>query len=344
MNGNSDIGSGGIIAGGSWCVDHVKIIDAYPSLDSLGLILGTSRSNGGGPYNLLKDLAIMGAAFPLYGVGLLGNDEDGRFILDDCGAHGIDTRFMRTSDDHPTSYTEVMSEKASGRRSFFHHKGSNSFLGENHFDFEAVNAGLFHLAYINLLELLDEIGEGGETGAARVLRRARAAGLRTSVDLVSFPREDFAAIVRPSLPQVDILFLNELEASWLTGLDLAGDGPIDLVKARDALEMIQGMGVKKQVILHFPDAATALDEAGGFLIQGSVKVPAGAIAGAAGAGDAFAAGFLFGTHEGWETERCLELGVCVAASCLHDATTSGSIRPLAECLGLGEKLGYRSVE
>jgi len=307
------------------------------------LILGTSRSNGGGPYNLLKDLAIMGAAFPLYGVGLLGNDEDGRFILDDCRTYGIDTRFMRKSDNHPTSYTDVMTEEASGRRSFFHQKGSNSFLGEDHFEFEAVKAGLFHLAYINLLELLDAIGEDGETGATRVLRRARAAGLRTSVDLVSFPREDFAAIVQPSLPQVDILFLNELEASWLTGIDLTGEGPIVLEKAREALEVINGMGVKEQVILHFPDAATALDKAGGFLIQGSVNVPAGEIAGAAGAGDAFAAGFLFGTHEGWETARCLQLGVCVAASCLRDATTSGSIRPLAECLRLGEKLGYREV-
>jgi len=46
-----------------------------------------------------------------------------------------------------------------------------------------------------------------------------------------------------------------------------------------------------------------------------------------------AAGILLGLHEGWPMARCLELGVCAAASCLFDSTTSGSVMSMSECLG-----------
>jgi hypothetical protein len=55
----------GVLAGGNWIVDRVKIVDCYPEQDGLARILGHSISNGGSPYNLLKDLARLEAPFPL---------------------------------------------------------------------------------------------------------------------------------------------------------------------------------------------------------------------------------------------------------------------------------------
>ena len=49
----------GILAAGNFIVDYVKVIDGYPVQDMLASILSESRSNGGGPYNVLKDLAAM---------------------------------------------------------------------------------------------------------------------------------------------------------------------------------------------------------------------------------------------------------------------------------------------
>ena len=49
----------GILAAGNFIVDYVKVIDGYPAQDMLASILSESRSNGGGPYNVLKDLAAM---------------------------------------------------------------------------------------------------------------------------------------------------------------------------------------------------------------------------------------------------------------------------------------------
>jgi hypothetical protein len=58
-------GRHGILAGGNWIVDQVKITDVYPAQDALANILTESRCNGGGPFNVLKDLALMKAPFPL---------------------------------------------------------------------------------------------------------------------------------------------------------------------------------------------------------------------------------------------------------------------------------------
>jgi len=62
----------GILAAGNFIVDYVKVIDGYPTQDMLASILSESRSNGGGPYNVLKDLAAMKVEFPLATCGLVG--------------------------------------------------------------------------------------------------------------------------------------------------------------------------------------------------------------------------------------------------------------------------------
>ena len=55
----------GILAAGNFIVDHVKIIDDYPQQDMLASIVSESQSNGGGPYNVLKCLAVSLAASSL---------------------------------------------------------------------------------------------------------------------------------------------------------------------------------------------------------------------------------------------------------------------------------------
>jgi len=333
----------GIMAGGNWCVDCVKVIDSYPQLDALGLILSEKRSNGGGPYNLLKDLAKLGADFSLIGIGLLGDDENGRYIIEECRALGIDISQMILTPNTPTSYTDVMSVDSSARRSFFHQKGANALLAENHFNFDDTKAKIFHLAYINLLDSLEKTCGDGSAGATNVLRRAKEADLQTSVDLVSFPRDDFSETVKPSMPYIDTLFLNELEATWLTGLELKTESGILPAIVKKALGIIFDMGVKQRVVMHFPEGAMVLENGGQIMGQGSIRIPEKKIAGATGAGDAFAAGFLYGLHQEWSMNRCLELGVCAAASCLFDSTTSNGILPLDACLELGHKFGFRNI-
>ena len=62
----------GILAGGNWIVDNLKVVDTYPQQDALANILSETIGNGGSPFNVLVDLARLGASFPLAGIGLVG--------------------------------------------------------------------------------------------------------------------------------------------------------------------------------------------------------------------------------------------------------------------------------
>lgn len=333
----------GILAGGNWIVDHVKTIDRWPAQDALASILAETMGNGGSPYNILKNLARLGAGFPLEAAGLVGDDADGRAIRRDCAEHRIGTAHLRTVADAPTSYTDVMTVRGTGRRTFFHQRGANARLGPEHFEFAATSARLFHLGYLLLLDRLDAT-ESGPPPAADVLRRARAAGLVTSVDCVSEDGDRFARVVLPVLPHTDVLFANDFEAEKITGVRLRGaDGGLESTAVTEAARCLLAHGVRRWAVLHFPEGACAVSAAGETVWQPSVALPASAIAGAAGAGDAFAAGVLLGCHDAWPMARSLELGVCAAAASLRDVTCSAGVADAAACLALGAQHGFRAL-
>lgn len=331
----------GILAAGNFIRDLTRIIDEYPALDTLANILGIESNNGGAPYNVLKDLSKMGAGFPLYAIGMIGKDVTGNEILEDCRHHGIDIHGIEITGDAGTSFTDVMLEKGTGRRTFFHYRGANALLSPAQFHFDNYQARLFHLGYLMLLDTLDSFDLDGRTLASRMLESARRAGLQVSADLVSVNTGNFRDIITPSLPFIDYLFMNELEAEKLSGVKILKNGILDLSLAAEAADRILTLGVNT-VVLHFPGGALArtLDQV---YLQGSVRLPADRIAGTTGAGDAFAAGYLYGLHDNRDTGECLRIAVCVAASCLLHETCSGGILPLRECLALGDKFGFREL-
>ena len=96
-------------------------------------------------------------------------------------------------------------------RTFFYHPGANDALCEADIPIEAIAASgakIFYLGYPNLLATLDAVEPDGDTPAARLLSRARAAGMITCVDLVSAATPQFAETVGDIAPT---LFLNEIE-------------------------------------------------------------------------------------------------------------------------------------
>jgi sugar/nucleoside kinase (ribokinase family) len=332
----------GITGAGNWILDITKKIDTYPQEDTLANILSQETNNGGAAYNVLKDLSKLGAPFPLHGIGLIGNDEAGRSVLEDCRHMGINTDGIQIIPSVNTSYTDVMLVKDTGRRTFFHHRGANAFLDIPHFNFETHPTRILHLGYLLLLDKLDEFLNINKTGAAIVLEKAKEIGIITSVDLVSESSDRFKKIVSPSLPFIDILFLNEYEASKLTGHDLISTDR-NQHEFKKVLKKILNGGVIQWVILHFPEGALALHRDGQILYQGSLRMPENHIVGTTGAGDAFAAGVLFGIHEGWSMEKCLKLGVASAASSLTHASCSEGILNYRDCLGLIEKYQFREL-
>ncbi|MFD2144047.1 carbohydrate kinase family protein [Mucilaginibacter antarcticus] len=118
----------GILVGGNWIVDQVKLIDVFPEEEKLVNIFSESSCNGGSAYNVITDLAKLQANFPLSGVGLVGDDERGDQIIQHCQSVGINTEQIRKTKESYTSYTDVMSVKETGRRTFFINVAQTPYL------------------------------------------------------------------------------------------------------------------------------------------------------------------------------------------------------------------------
>ncbi len=331
----------GILAGGNWIIDQVKIIDTYPAPEQLANIKSQHQGTGGSPYNVLVNLAILGAGFPLAGAGLVGKDFLGEQILADCTRRGIDIRWLKAAPNMPTSYTDVMTVSGTGKRTFFHLRGANAHWDGKDLDFAKSKARIFQLGYLLLLDRLDGPDKLLGTRAARLLSDAQAAGLKTCVDVVSEASDRFKAVVTPALKFCDYCIVNEYEAGLTTGFRIRKDGVLDTVSLRHAAGAMLQYGVKELVVIHFPEGCFARTRDGKDHWQPSLKVPDKGIAGTAGAGDAFAAGVLLGLHDGWDLQRCLLTGVCAAAACLSDPTCTGGMKTLAQVEALKKKYGVR---
>ncbi len=334
----------GLLAAGNWIVDTTKTIDVYPAQDTLANILTEERNNGGGAFNVLMDLSRLGVKFPLRGLGLVGADSEGEWIHAECSLHGIDSHLVQAHPTAATSYTDVMSVESTGRRTFFHQRGANAFLGPEHFQWDEMEARIFYLGYLLLLDTLDRPDADFGVVAGRVLHEAGRRDFYRVVDLVSDESADYARI-HPALAQVDLLICNEIEAERVTGIPIRrADGTPEPGAIDHAAKRLLEIGVRDWVLIHMPEGAVAHSRTQSAKKQGSLQLDRGAIKGAAGAGDAFAAGVLLGLHETFPMQECLQIGVCAAAACLGDRTTSRGVLPLAECLKLGEQCGYRSFE
>ncbi|HVV01939.1 MAG TPA: carbohydrate kinase family protein [Verrucomicrobiae bacterium] len=334
----------GLLAGGNWIIDQVKIIDCFPQPEQLANIRGQSQGTGGAPFNVLMALAKSGAGFPLFAAGLVGRDALGQEVLRICRSHKIDVRGLATTAKAPTSYTDVMTEEGHGRRTFFHARGANALWSGEDLDFAKSSARIFHLGYLLLLDALDRPDARYGTKAARLLARAEAAGMKTSVDVVSENSDRFAKIVNPALRHVDYCILNEIEAGKTTGFELRDKtGKLEVAAVKHSAGALLRQGVREVVAIHFPEGAFARTRLGDEVWQPSLKLPARHIAGTAGAGDAFCAGMLLGLHEGWELARCLRAGVCVAAASLAHPTCTEGIGSLGASLALAKKFGFRPV-
>jgi sugar/nucleoside kinase (ribokinase family) len=230
----------------------------------------------------------------------------------------------------------------SGRRTFFHARGANALLDASHFDFSKTTARIFHLGYLLLLDRLDGASASHGTIAAEVLATAQAAGLKTSIDVVSEDSDRFAKVVLPALKHVDYCIMNEFEAERVTHKRIRYEDGLDRSVLLDAMKALLAAGVRERVVIHFPEGGAALGHDGVLHQHGSVQLPASYIKGAAGAGDAFTAGVLLGWHNDATVSDALRYGVCAAAANLSEETCTGGMRTLAECLDLGTKYRFRA--
>lgn len=327
----------GIVLAGIVVLDVVHLIDRWPAEETLSFIDRTEMAAGGPPHNAGAGLLKLGADFPVTLLATAGDDEYGDIMLASARSYGLDTSRVTILPHAVTSHTHVMSSKDTGRRTFFAQLGCNNLMSVEHLmPPEDSTAKLYYLGSPGTARHLDETD-----GWRKLLQAARARGMKTCLELCPAPAATLAKLVPPCLPLTDVFVVNDYEATSITAIEVAPRVRLSWHAAEEACRKLLKMGVGEMACIHHPDGAVAVKRSGEVAKRPSVRVDQSEIAGSTGAGDAFYAGVLFGLHEDWPLQRCLDLGNAAAATSLHSPTTSASIRPWAECLTYAKAKGLR---
>jgi sugar/nucleoside kinase (ribokinase family) len=334
-------GRRGIVTGGTWCVDRNKMIDFWPTEDAAVEIHLLDTQGGGSGCNLAIDIKKLDPAFPVATIGIVGDDEDGRFLIAQADHYGIDRRQLAVTSEAPTQFTDAFGSRLTGRRTHLYYQGTARLLTPDHFDFVGVTARILHLGLPGVHEIMDGPWQGEANGWAAVLKKARAAGLETNLELVSVAPERIAALALPSLPYLDLLIVNDAEIGAIADESTVKDAVTDVEACIRAADRVLGAGAMRLVAVHFPMGAVVVTREGTVTESLSVDVPKAEVVSANGAGDAFAAGLLYGLHEGWSTEDAVTLAHAAAAASLRSLSTTAAVESWRDCLALAGRWGWR---
>ena len=317
-----------IVFCGNIIIDQIKMVSRWPDKGMLVPISSVKRAVGGSVSNTAIDLKTLDPSVNVRAMGKVGADDNGDFVVKFLESKGVDCSEVMRCADRPTSFTDVMTVESTGERTFFNLHGADSALVPDDIDPAKLDCEIFHFGYLLLLDGMDAPDDEYGTKAARLLAKVQAAGIRTSVDIVSEQSDRFARIVRPALRYCDYCVINEIEGSMATGR-----------KADDLKGICEGLfelGVKERVVVHCPEVGVTMGKDGDFVRVGSLRLPSGWIKGSVGAGDAFCAGTLYSLLKGFDPEKTLRLASCAAATNLTVADSVSGARTYDETMKLDE--------
>ena len=71
----------GVLSAGTWCVDFNKSIARWPEEDTSNEVLAIDRQSGGAGSNMALDLKRLDPDLPVEAMGVVGDDDLGRFLF-----------------------------------------------------------------------------------------------------------------------------------------------------------------------------------------------------------------------------------------------------------------------
>jgi len=324
-----------IVLSGNVNVDSVKMLPQWPQRGRLVNISDVRRAVGGCVSNSGIDLKILDPSVSVGAIAKIGADEPGAFARRTLESYGLETAGLMTSEDRPTATVDCLTVEGSGERTFLFSKGAGSTLVPDDIDVSKLNCEIFHLGYLLLLDGMDAADEAYGTKAARLLAQVQAAGIKTSIDVVSEQSDRFRQIVRPALRYCDYAVINEVEASSATG--------VPDTDMRGMCEALMSCGVRERVVIHCPKKSATLGADGRYSELGSLILPEGWIVGSTGAGDAFCAGMLLSFLRGMDAVEGMRLASCAAACNLAVADSISGAKSAEESLSLEKRFERSSV-
>jgi len=285
---DADIVRLGLAKGGMMLIDTDQAHALYAEM-------GPAREiSGGSAANTLAGLAALGAKCAF--IGQVADDQLGEVFAHDIRAGRITFATPARAGDPPTARCLIF-VTPDGQRTMNTYLGASQFLPAAEVDEAAI-------ADAAVLYLEGYLWDPEEPRAAmrQAIAAARNAGRKVAFTLsdgfvIARHGDDFRALIEAG--EIDILFANEHELAALTGIE-------------DFHEGITHLGGK------VPTVVVTRSEQGAYAISGGEHAqvaaqPVEQVVDTTGAGDLFAAGFLFGHVRGKGLAECLKFGAICAA-------------------------------
>jgi sugar/nucleoside kinase (ribokinase family) len=303
------------LAGHGAAKGHMRLVDA-PTIDTLYAAMGPAiEISGGSAANTMVGLSSFGgrAAF----IGKVAGDEFGHIFRHDIGAAGVKFDSLAVNGKAPTSRSLIL-VTPDGERTM------NTFLGiSTELDHGEVDPDLIAASGIVYLEgyLFDRPEAKAAFRQAQAI--ARKAGRRVALTLsdgfcVDRHRAEFLSLIRDG---IDILFANESEITAL--YETASFDDAARRAAADVPLAVLTRSAKGSVIFEEGLAITVAAE------------PVTKVVDTTGAGDLYAAGFLYGLTKGRSLETAGRLGSLAAAEIISHV----GARPETGLAGLAKAHG-----
>lgn len=286
INDDSILPSLGLIRGGMTLINEEHFLKLAQILDSMNKHV----VSGGSASNTITGLAALGIESGF--IGRIGKDIYGKQYKDDLMKYGVRSHLTEVKDTSGVASTFISQD---GERTFGTFLGAAAMLSPDDLSpdiFEGYDIFYIEGYLVQSYALIE-----------RAVKLAKEAGLKVAVDLASFnvveANLDFLLKIIPQY--VDIVFSNEEEAFALTGL--APEKAVSRIHEMTDLAIVK-MGANGSWI-------QTRDE--------RINVKANKIncIDATGAGDLYAAGFIYGLAKEHNLEKCAKIGTLLAGEVIQ---------------------------
>jgi sugar/nucleoside kinase (ribokinase family) len=270
-------------------VKHPEAPTLNPGWQILDDLRITAAGTAAGP---AVDLAKLGAQ-PI-SMGVIGDDYEGGLMVDLMAGFGCDMSRLVRDPGKPTHISLLFIGPTGERNPIMIRPTGVRPMTLEDVDFDIVaDADVLHVGGAD--QLGDFIGEP----LVELVRHARANDTIVTVDVLAEVDEAFRDRLAPALAEANFFFPNEGQLAGMTGTEDPGEGVARLREATGVETVVGTLGEEGSLILG---------------PAGEARVPAFEIdlVDTTGCGDAYVAGFIVATANGWDAEAAGYLGAAAS--------------------------------
>jgi fructokinase len=299
------------------------LIDMFPAElgRSLAEVSAFYPKPGGAPANVAVAAARLGAQSAF--IGKVGDEAFGRHLADLLANEGVETRGMRFDREARTGLAFIAQpDENTSEFVFYRNPGADMRLRADELDRELLqSARAFHFGSISLIQ------EPSRSATLEALEVARRAGALISFDVNYRPtlwesEQEARERIAATLGQVDLVKVNEVEVTLLTGREVAS--PVSDLEEAGRKLLAEGPGLC--VITLGPNGSYFHTDRGGEYVA-SFRVQT---VDATGCGDGFVAGLLsqLVRATGRGSDKVSRLGLAQLRDILRYANAVGALTSL----------------